>query len=183
MQSSSSPWHALYVRSRHEKLVCAQLKAKQQETFLPVYTAKHKWADRWKTVSLPLFPGYVFCRFAPIQTSTVISTSGVIDIVRSGAEPSPIDPGEIESIKLAVSSPLMTTPYAGLIKGQRVTMTDGPLRGLIGTLMEIRGGVRLVLAVEMLQRSVLVEIDQDWVAPIEPERSILYTVAAGYGVA
>jgi transcription antitermination factor NusG len=160
-------WHALHVRSRHEKSVFAQLEAKCHEVFLPVYTVRHKWADRWKTVSLPLFPGYVFCRFTPANRSSVLTTSGVIDLVRAGAEPACIDDGEIEAIQLAVNSRLGTMPYAGLAKGERVMMTGGPLGGLTGTLMGTRRNLRFVLSVELLQRSVLVEVDPDWIAPLE----------------
>jgi transcription antitermination factor NusG len=161
-------WYALYVRSRHEKLVEAQLEAKQHHVFLPLYAQKHKWADRWKMVSLPLFPGYVFCQFNPVSRSSVLATSGVIDVVRTGSEPSPIGIGEIEAIQRVVKSSLLTEPYAGLVKGDAVMMSEGPLAGLTGTLMEIRSSPRLVISVELLCRSVLVEIDRDWVIPRKP---------------
>ena len=58
---SEGRWYALYVQSQHEKRVRAKLDAKAQEVFLPLYETTHKWMDRWKKVTLPLFPGYVFC--------------------------------------------------------------------------------------------------------------------------
>lgn len=167
-------WFALRVRSRHEKIVFAQLVAKQHEAFLPSYNARHKWVDRWKTVSLPLFPGYVFCRFDAALRSSVLTTSGVIDVVRNGSQPAAVDSSEIEAIRLAVNSPLFTEPYAGLVKGQGIVVTGGPLAGLTGHLVEIRKNLRLVLSVELLNRSVLVEIDRDWVAPRAPVRRIDY---------
>lgn len=161
----SVSWYALYVRSRHEKSVYSQLKAKSHEAFLPLYSARHKWADRVKTVSLPLFPGYVFCRFSTDMRTSVMSTSGVVDVVRSGAEPAQIKTSEIQAIQEVVKSPLYVEPYAGLVAGQRVLMGEGPLRGLKGTLLEVRKDLRLVLSVEMLQRSVIVEIQREWVVP------------------
>lgn len=165
MECATIRWFALHVRSRHEKVVQAQLAAKQEQVFLPLYTARHKWADRLKTVSLPLFPGYVFCRFDVSRRSTVLATSGVIDIVRSGAEPAPIDTGEIEAIQRVVQSPLYSEPYGGLAAGQCVMMSVGPLAGLKGTLITIRRDLRLILSVELLQRSVMVEIEREWVVP------------------
>ena len=178
-------WHALYVRSRHEKSVFAQLEAKCHEVFLPLYTVRHKWADRWKTVSLPLFPGYVFCRFSASNRSSVLTTSGVINLVRGGAEPARIDNSEIEAIQMAVNSRLGTMPYAGLAKGERVVMTGGPLGGLTGTLIGTRRNLRLVLSVELLQRSVLVEIDPDWIAPLEHSTPMSYLLdsASEYRIA
>lgn len=158
-------WYALHVRSRHEKTVHAQLDAKKQDVFLPLYCIKNKWADRWKTVSLPLFPGYVFCRFDAASRYSVLSTTGVIDIVRFGSELAPIEDSEMEAVRLIVNSRLAAEPYPHLIQGQTVMMTGGPLNGLVGSLANIRNRVRLVVSVELLCRSVLVEIDRDWVVP------------------
>jgi transcription antitermination factor NusG len=145
--------------------VAAQLEARRHEVFLPLYSARHKWADRWKTVSLPLFPGYVFSRFDAAKRSSVLSASGVIDIVRIGAEPAEIDPSEIEAVQAVVKSSLFTEPYPHLVTGQRVTVRGGPLTGVLGTLVEVRNSLRLVVSVELLSRSVSVEVDRDWVVP------------------
>ena len=167
LDSLTRNWYALFVRSRHEKSVHSQLSAKEHEVFLPLYTARHKWADRIATVQMPLFPGYVFCRFDPGSRSSVMSSSGVIDVVRQGREPAPIESREIEAIQSVVQTPLFTEPYAGMVAGDQVVMSAGPLTGLTGTLVEIKNGVRLVLSVQLLNRSVLVEIDRDWVTLAE----------------
>ena len=171
-------WYALHVRSRHEKTVHLQLEAKQQEVFLPLFSARNKWADRWKTVSLPLFPGYVFCRFDPTARHTVLATSGVIDVVRSGSEPAAIENAEIEAVQLVVNSRLLAEPYPQLVKGQRVMLTDGPLKNLTGTLTNVRNTLRLVVSVELLCRSILVEIDRDWVIPVETAKAPFYASEA-----
>src|ERR1700730_16216328 len=124
-EESTPRWHALYVRSRHEKSVHAQLDGKSEDVFLPLYSTKHKWADRWKTVSLPLFPGYVFCRFDANRRSSVLATSGVIDVVRVGSQPAVINAWEIEAIQRVVKSPLPAEPYCDLVKGEQVMMSDG----------------------------------------------------------
>ena len=163
-------WFALYVRPRHEKAVSSQLEGRQQETFLPLYRTRNKWADRWKTVSLPLFPGYVFCRFDMAYRSSILGVPGIVDVVRLGSEPAPIDPEELEAIRLVVNSGAYAEPYPHLVRGQRVLMRGGPFSGLTGTLTEVRNSLRLVLCVELLCRSVLVEIDRDWVVPFPLEK-------------
>ncbi len=165
---NSERWYALRVRSRHEKSVTAQLESKEYNVFLPLYQARRKWVDRWKDLSLPLFPGYVFCCFNASSRSGVLATSGIIDVVRIGAELAPVETSEIEAIRFVVNSPLFVEPYPSLVRGQRVTVIAGPLKGLMGTLLEIRKSVRLVISVELLCRSVLVEIERDWVMPTEP---------------
>jgi transcription antitermination factor NusG len=161
------PWFALRVWSHHEKTVAAQLEAKEFKVFLPLYSSKRKWADRWKTLHLPLFPGYVFCQFDAARRTRVLATSGLIEVVRFGSELAPIKTSEIEAIQTIVDSQVTVTPYPRMAAGQRVTISGGPLNGLEGTLMEVRKGLRLVVSVEMLQRSVLVEIDREWVVPCE----------------
>jgi len=172
-------WYVLYVRSRHEKSVKAQLDARQEVTLLPLYSARHKWADRLKTVSLPLFPGYVFCRFDVDHRSTILATSGVIDVVRMGADPVPLPDSEIEAIQRVVTSPLLTEPYAGLVQGQKVIMSGGPLTGIAGKLIEIKKNLRLVVSVELLNRSILVEIERDWVVPCEQAKRACQSILAG----
>jgi transcription antitermination factor NusG len=172
MTSLHTPsWYALHVRSRHEKSVAAQLEAKRSEVFLPLYQTRSRWADRWKTVELPLFPGYVFCRFAPAERSLIRATSGLIDIVRVAGEPAPVETGEIEAIRAVVNSSLSIEPYPDLVAGQSVVMAQGPLCGLVGVLTEIRKSLRLVVSIELLRRSVLVEVDRDWAIPTEPVKS------------
>jgi transcription antitermination factor NusG len=163
-----SSWYVLRVRSRYEKNVFAQLEAKQHEVFLPLYAAKHRWADRWKTVRLPLFSGYVFCRFDLEKRTSVLTTSGVIDVVRIGSQPAAVETTTIEAIRKVVDLPIFKEPYAGLVRGQRVIITGGPLTGLTGTLMESEKNLRLAISVELLHRSVMIEIDADWVAPLQP---------------
>jgi transcription antitermination factor NusG len=80
-----------------------------------------------------------------------------------GSQPAVIDCTEIDAIKRVAASPLLTEPYADVVPGEIVTMSDGPLKGLNGTLMEVRKGLRLVISVQLLRRSVLIEIDRDWV--------------------
>ena len=57
-----SAWWALYTRHQHEKAVAEMLSAKDLEVFLPLYESRRRWKDRCKTLSLPLFPGYLFVR-------------------------------------------------------------------------------------------------------------------------
>jgi transcription antitermination factor NusG len=137
--------------------------------------------DRWKTVCLPLFPGYVFCRVDPVALSGVLATSGVIDVVRIGPRPEPVDTGEIEVIRMVVNSNLAAEPHPALVRGQRVTVGGGPLRGVTGVLLEVRKGLRLAVSVELLHRSVIVEIERDWAVPCEPAPSAAYPAHAALG--
>jgi transcription antitermination factor NusG len=158
-------WYALRVMPRHEKTVSQVLRSRNFEEFVPLYTARHRWADRYKTVQLPLFAGYAFCRFDVDQRSVVLQTPGVIEIVRCGKTPSEIPLTEIAALQQLMQSGLMCEPWPYLEVGERVQICGGPLSGLVGLVAEIRRTARLVLSVTLLQRSVMVELDRDWVRP------------------
>src|SRR5713226_1413417 len=160
------PWFAVQTRSRYENLVATLLRGKGYELFLPLYKSRRRWSDRIKELELPLFLGYLFCRFNPTARFPILVTPGVIRVVGIGRSPVPVDDAEIAAIQKAVQSGLPRQPWPFLQTGQRVKVENGPLQGLEGSLLEFKGRHRLVLSVTMLQRSVAVEVDSAWVSPI-----------------
>jgi transcription antitermination factor NusG len=162
----TSHWFAVQVKTTHEKRVASLLEQRGYERFLPCYRDRRRWSDRIKEVEQPLFPGYVFCRFAPEGRLGVLKTDGVYRIVGIGPQPAPIDEDEIQAIQQAVESGLATRPHPYLAAGQRVRIDGGPLKGVVASVADIRRPDRLVLSVTLLQRSLSVEIDSAWVTPL-----------------
>jgi transcription antitermination factor NusG len=156
-------WFALQTKSHHEKTSAVALRNRGYEEFLPVYYSRHRWSDRVKVLSLPLFPGYVFCRFAPTQQSLVLDTPGVYGIVSVGRTPAPIDEDEVAALQTMIHSHAAAEPWPFLHAGDNVRIEEGPLRGLQGILIQTKQQHRIVLSVTLLQRSVAVEVDRSWV--------------------
>jgi transcription antitermination factor NusG len=88
-------------------------------------------------------------------------------VVRHDGLPAPLESSEIESIRAIVQSKLQAEPFQDFVRGQQVLISDGPLHGVTGTLIETRKGPRLVVSVDLLCRSVLVEIDREWAIPTD----------------
>ena len=166
------PWYALQVRPRCERVIASALLSKGYEGFLPLYRQRRRWSDRMKEIELPLFPGYLFCRFDLNNRLPVLVTPGVMHIVGIGRTPHPVDEEEIAALKLIVISGLQAEPRSYLTIGERVRIEIGPLAGVEGILTAIKGTSRLVVSVTLLQRSVLVEIDESWTVPLDPLRGI-----------
>lgn len=160
-----SSWFALFVRPNHEKNVSYVLEQKGIENLLPLYRVRKKWSDRYKEVELPLFPGYVFGSFDPTRRVPVLNTPGVIDIVRNGPDLAAITPSEIVALQTLMKAGIPCQPWPYLEAGQLVEIESGPLAGLTGTVISIKKELRLVLSVKMLHRSVIAELDRDWVRP------------------
>jgi transcription termination/antitermination protein NusG len=154
-----SRWFAVWTRSRHERTVFEQVSQLGLEAFLPTITRWSRWKDRRKMIEWPLFPGYCFARFDPAARLTVLKCSGVVSIVSFNGEPAPVPDVEIDSIRTLVLSELPYDPCPLLKTGTLVEVTHGPLKGVIGRLQRKGSHARLVLSVELIGRSVRVEID------------------------
>jgi transcription antitermination factor NusG len=159
-EAGKQHWYALAVKPRHDKAVSRTLGNKGYETLVPVYRKRHKYAARLKETELPLFPGYVFCRFNPLAKLPVLTTPGVVRILGAGQLPIPVDETEIASLQTALKTGLAVQPLAFLQTGQRVRITEGSLAGIEGIIMSLKPCLRLVLSITLLRRSVLVEVDR-----------------------
>ncbi|OFW37985.1 MAG: hypothetical protein A3J28_04420 [Acidobacteria bacterium RIFCSPLOWO2_12_FULL_60_22] len=157
--NGNEAWHALHTRYQHEKVVAELLTRQGFETFLPLYTTVHRWKDRTKRLSLPLFPCYVFLRGGFDRRLQILKTPGVHAIVESAGRPGVIPELEIAAIQRAVENSLRIKPHPFLETGDWVKIKSGPLVGLEGILVRKQDQLRLVLSVEMLGRSVAVEVD------------------------
>lgn len=166
LREENSEWHAIRVRPRWEKIVAEALRGKQYEEYLPLYRKRNRWSDRQKDVDLPLFPGYVFCRAELSGRPLLVTTPGVIGILRFGNIPAIVSQQEIEAIRAVIQSGASAEPWPYLREGQRVRVNRGALAGVEGILIRTKSDWRVVLSVEVLCRSVAVEIYREWVEPI-----------------
>jgi transcription antitermination factor NusG len=158
-------WYALTTRSQHEKKAVEALDLRGFQTFLPLYRARRRWSDRTKVLDLPLFPGYVFCRFAVEQRVRVLTSPNIATVVGIGKQPVPLADEEILAIQTMIASGLRVEPWQFLEVGQKVRLEGGALDGLIGILVQEKNSLRVVVNVELLHRSVAVEISRERVAP------------------
>ncbi len=100
--ASQPQWFALYTCANHEKRVAAQLEVRGVEHFLPLYRSRRNWKDRRLFLDLPLFPGYVFGRFAWADRGRVLQARGVVRLISSNGGPTPLAEGEMETLRSGV---------------------------------------------------------------------------------
>ena len=166
--SAAPRWYAVLTRSRHEKSVANLLQTYGVHVYLPLVTEVHNWSDRRKTVEVPLFSGYVFVRSVDSNEaiSKVIRTDGVVSILGKCARATPIPDDEIESIKKLLKHKVPCRNHAFLDIGQRVRIRSGALAGIEGVLVAQKNETSLVISVNMIHRSIAMQIEGFEVEPI-----------------
>jgi transcription antitermination factor NusG len=158
-------WYAAYTRSRHEKRVAQQLELGRVESYLPLCEKQSRWQDRRVRVQLPLFPGYVFVRLALSERLSVLRIPGVVGFVSAKNVPVSLPEGQIDSLREILGKCLRAEPYPFLKSGRRVRVRYGPLAGFEGILVRRKAGYRVVVSVELIMRSVIIDVDG---ADLEP---------------
>ncbi len=169
-------WFALSVQPRHEKAVAEALVFQQLETFVPLVRERRKWSDRVKAVEVPLFPGYAFCRFGFQDRFAVLNTRGVTGILGAGRCLDPVSEEQISALRKVVASGLQPRPYSYFSPGLPVTVGRGPLAGVRGTVLRNKGTTAVVISVDVLQRSIVVEVEPGALEPVS--RPVLVTTAS-----
>jgi transcription antitermination factor NusG len=152
-------WYAIYTLANHEKRVAEQLAEREFENFLPIYEAVRRWKDRRVQLQLPLFPGYVFVRLALRERLRVLQLPSVVQLVSFGGLPRPLPETEIENIRSLLTLKRRVEPHPYLRAGRRVRIKTGSLAGREGILVRRKGSFRVVLSIELLMRSIIVDMD------------------------
>ncbi len=157
---ASLNWYALHIRSRHEKRVAERLVSQSLETFLPLHRSRHTWKNGVHVdVDLPLFPCYLFARASIHDRIRVLQQPGVLGFAASSAKPTVIPDEEISVLRTATES----------LKAS-VRIVAGPLVGLTGILTRRKQEYRVVLSIEAIMRSIVVEVSEFDIEPLEKKR-------------
>jgi transcription antitermination factor NusG len=152
-------WYALHTCANHEKRVAAELDVRTIEHFLPLYCSLRCWKDRRVTLDLPLFPGYVFVHLSLNVRLRVLQLPGVVRLVSFGGLPVALPDAQVEALRAGLNGQLRTQPHPYLGVGRRVRVVRGPFKYGEGILIRKKAGFRVVLSLEVIMRSVAVEVD------------------------
>jgi transcription antitermination factor NusG len=153
-------WFAIRVKSNREKVTQQHLDAKGYEVFLPSYRQISENSHR-PPFEVPLFPGYLFCRFDVNDRLPILIVPGVVHIVGFGKQPVPVDENELESVRILVKAGLPIRPDEPYALGQAIRIQKGPLAGAEGVIIGL-GEQRLVVSISLLQRSISVVLTREW---------------------
>jgi transcription termination/antitermination protein NusG len=164
MPEEQVKWYAVHSRSRHEDVVFNGLSKKSIETFLPKVQVMSRRKDRRKRIYIPLLSGYIFVHsdLNPGQYLDILKTYGVVKIIGINGVPVPLKDSEILSLQILNGTDRTVRNQDYVKEGDRIIIMDGPLKGLTGFYLRHKGkSDKIVISLELLQRSLVVEIE-DW---------------------
>jgi transcriptional antiterminator NusG len=162
MKENQLKWYAIHSRSRHEDVVLNGLKKKLIEAFLPKMQVMSRRKDRRKTILVPILPGYVFVHsdLNVYQYWDIIKTYGVVRILGIQGKPVSVKDEEIASLKTLHGTDRTVRNQAYMNEGDRIMIMEGPLKGLTGFYLRHKGTAdKVVISIELLQRSLAVEVE------------------------
>ena len=154
-------WYAVYTSANREKRVAEQLCLRGVQYLLPLYESVRRWKDRRVKLQMPLFPGYVFVRMTLQDRLRVQQVSGVARLVGFNGTPCALPQEEIENIQNCLSRGCQLQPHPYLSIGCRVRIVRGPLQDVEGILVRKKNLHRVVLTLDLIQRSVAVEVSAE----------------------
>jgi transcription elongation factor/antiterminator RfaH len=153
-------WYALYTCPRHEKRVAQQIERRQLSCFLPSYRSVRRWKDRRKELELALFPGYVFVHMSLSNKLKVLQVPGVVQLVSFRGQPAALPTEEIEALRNRLSDNAKVEPHPYLRAGRKVRVHSGPFQGLEGVILRRKDRCRLIFSIDLIQRSLAIELDE-----------------------
>jgi len=159
-------WYAVSVRPRHEKVVTNHLQKQGLNYFLPIYRSVRRWKDRRKELDMVLFPGYVFVHLNLRNRLGVLRAPGVVQFVTFQGQPAAVPDSEIRALESSLSAGLRPQPHPYLRQGRKVRVKSGPLMDAEGVMIRRKERFRLVLSIDLIMRSVMVEVDEADAEPI-----------------
>jgi transcriptional antiterminator NusG len=122
---------------------------------------------------VPLFASYLFVQIPSSRESQVqvLKVPGVINFVGNQSGPLSIPEKEIDDVRSVLSQRVDCSPCAFLKIGERVRIIGGALDGIEGTLIGRGPDTKLVISIELIQRSMAVSVYGFNVKPVGNSRT------------
>ena len=158
-------WIAVYTKSRHEKVVIQDLENKNIEAYCPIFKERRQWSDRKRWVEFPLFRSYVFVKIELKNSLYILQTMGVHHIIKFQGNISTIPNEIIQYIKSMIDGGFTVEQVAYFIKGDKIKVVDGPLKGMKGIVVKIKNENKLVLKVAAIHQAIAVQIHPGYLKP------------------
>jgi transcription antitermination factor NusG len=159
LKKDTPRWYAVYTKSRTEKKLATELEEKGIEVYLPLLKTLKQWSDRKKWVEEPLFRSYLFVRIYDKNYLDVLQTDGAVRFITFRHERIPVPDAQIEAVKAFLNDEeRISTTETDYHPGDLVEIIRGPMRGLLGTLVEVKGKQRVMIEIESIGQRLMINV-------------------------
>lgn len=152
-------WYVFYLRPRTESLVYRTLTNLNYEVFYPVVQSIRIWKNRQKKkITSPLFPNYLFVYSYAHELYSIKCLPQVVSYVTLEGKPATISEKEIEGIRKLLCLGCAISVDTKFVKGERVRILSGSLKGYDGVLVKQYGKSRFGIQLKAINHSVFIDI-------------------------
>lgn len=152
-------WFAIYVNVKHEKKVVQKLYDLGIEAYSPMVKKLRQWTDRKKWVEFPMMSGYVFVNVDLAIKDKILQCPGVFSFIKFNGVEAKIRNSEIAILKSIESSGYDVISEASDLKlSDEVEITQGPLKGLKGTVIQLKNLNYIQIQIESLHQSIKIQL-------------------------
>jgi len=159
-----SAWVVVHTRPRCEKKIVSFCAEHGMASYLPLLRKVHRYGSREKVFSSPVFSGYVFCIVRNDRRAFLRQNRHVANVLLVSDQEKLVN--QLRAIRTALESGRQVEVMPYLERGGRVRVTAGPLRGLEGRVLRMKGATRVIVNVDMIRQAVAVEVDSSNLAPV-----------------
>jgi transcription antitermination factor NusG len=131
-------WFCIHSKPQKESQIANYCREKLGlETYYPRLRQTKTIRRVRRSVTSPLFPRYLFCRFdLSLAYRAVRYAPDVLDLVHTGSEPSVVSDALIDDLRSWAGEELdVITICSPLTAGDTVEVVDGPMRGLSAVIL------------------------------------------------
>ncbi|MBN2166190.1 MAG: UpxY family transcription antiterminator [Marinilabiliaceae bacterium] len=173
-EKTENNWYALYTRSRTEKKVFEQFSIAGIESYLPMKKELRQWSDRKKWVEMPLINSYIFVKLPSIRLRDVYNIHGVVAFVNDNGKPAIIPNNQIDAMRRTIDNHLsFSVQSTQLEKGQTIKITSGPLVGIEGEILQIKGSKKLIIQVSHIGYTMIIDMANASFEPLDKTNACL----------
>lgn len=160
-------WYVVCTKARNEQRAANNLSGGSIEVLSPKLKFKKYKEGRFVHVTEPMFPGYIFVKFHPVDEFRLVKyTRGVRNIVNFNGRIIPLQDEIIEFIKGKLEEgDVATVQKKELKKGEKIIIQEGPFKGLSGIFEKhLDGKERVAILLDGVGYCARMEIDRELVA-------------------
>jgi len=162
--ADTGKWYPVYTHPRAEKKAFQSLINKGIEAYLPLHRQLKRWSDRKKWVEEPFIKSYLFVRIREHEQAEVLMTKGIARFIYFSGKIASMPDRQIEELKLLMASPFeLEITEENLQPGEKIIIKAGPLKGISGEIISYRSQKQLVLRLESLGCSIIVNVAAQWI--------------------